>query len=502
MSSRVDDDMIERAIPRSGHASRLGVAAVLTTLRDEINHGGFYTLRDEPSTWRAVTAKLGEMPSILDYIPSDQHEELRHGVSKLDVSPIVQSTLSSNQSLRWPKGRYVIGTPILGLPSGTTWHFDPGATLYVPPYFASDTLLNAVNVSNLTFHGMCIEVDKECLASICGASFGPECREVQLVNCSWFGFNKPKSICARYLSVSDVEIYGAILDDFTDGMIFYQSCSRFCVQNSTFRRGSGNGIRVSATGLNFSSDFSIERNRFFDWLGNQSPIYITCNKSGQRHRRLTVTGNSIRGRNLSFSSGGNADLISTYEIADFAVTENCCIDGGDLGIAIEVADDGVVVGNICRRNNFNGIGLARARRVAVIGNICTGNGLDRDSEVDRSRNPIAGLYIYGGCTDLELSGNVAASSSSGAGQMYGLSVTVEKGQNTAIRAGPNNFRDNSRNDYFCEVGGLRGDLEGVESPEGRLAAEIGSMYRRRDGSLGEVLYVKERPDGARGWTAK
>jgi hypothetical protein len=40
---------------------------------------------------------------------------------------------------------------------------------------------------------------------------------------------------------------------------------------------------------------------------------------------------------------------------------------------------------------------------------------------------------------------------------------------------------------------------GMGSPEGVVAAPVGSMYLRRDGSAGATLYVKESGTGATGW---
>jgi hypothetical protein len=43
---------------------------------------------------------------------------------------------------------------------------------------------------------------------------------------------------------------------------------------------------------------------------------------------------------------------------------------------------------------------------------------------------------------------------------------------------------------------------GLGSPEGRVAAYIGSIYLRRDGGSGTVLYVKEENNGGNtGWAA-
>jgi hypothetical protein len=54
------------------------------------------------------------------------------------------------------------------------------------------------------------------------------------------------------------------------------------------------------------------------------------------------------------------------------------------------------------------------------------------------------------------------------------------------------------------VGGATGPfwLSGQGSPEGQVAAPIGSLFSRADGSPGQTLYVKETGSGNTGWTAK
>lgn len=54
-------------------------------------------------------------------------------------------------------------------------------------------------------------------------------------------------------------------------------------------------------------------------------------------------------------------------------------------------------------------------------------------------------------------------------------------------------------DYMELTGKLYG---GVGSPEGVLAARVGCLYLREDGSTGTTLYVKESGSGNIGWIAK
>lgn len=48
-----------------------------------------------------------------------------------------------------------------------------------------------------------------------------------------------------------------------------------------------------------------------------------------------------------------------------------------------------------------------------------------------------------------------------------------------------------------------GVRRGTGSPEGVVAARIGSAYLRQDGGVGTTLYIKEQDDGENtGWAAK
>lgn len=43
---------------------------------------------------------------------------------------------------------------------------------------------------------------------------------------------------------------------------------------------------------------------------------------------------------------------------------------------------------------------------------------------------------------------------------------------------------------------------GIDSPEGMVTAEVGSLYLRIDGGAGTTLYVKETGSGDTGWVGK
>ena len=53
-----------------------------------------------------------------------------------------------------------------------------------------------------------------------------------------------------------------------------------------------------------------------------------------------------------------------------------------------------------------------------------------------------------------------------------------------------------------EVVGRPKTFSGSGSPEGALAAPIGSLYLRSDGGANTTLYIKESGAGNTGWIAK
>jgi hypothetical protein len=54
----------------------------------------------------------------------------------------------------------------------------------------------------------------------------------------------------------------------------------------------------------------------------------------------------------------------------------------------------------------------------------------------------------------------------------------------------------------AEVGELLGIFTGAGTPESVVAAPVGSLYLRTDGSTSTTLYVKTSGTGNTGWTAK
>ncbi len=59
-----------------------------------------------------------------------------------------------------------------------------------------------------------------------------------------------------------------------------------------------------------------------------------------------------------------------------------------------------------------------------------------------------------------------------------------------------------QNPTQAEGAGTINDYVGVGTPEGKVTAPVGSLYRRADGGAGSTLYIKESGTGTTGWVAK
>lgn len=88
----------------------------------------------------------------------------------------------------------------------------------------------------------------------------------------------------------------------------------------------------------------------------------------------------------------------------------------------------------------------------------------------------------------------------GGWQFYGggVAVTTGSGGTITIANGPNGGQAH----LSMDVSGNIIWLTGAGSPEGVIAASVGSLYTRTDGGAGTTLYVKESGTSNTGWVAK
>lgn len=118
---------------------------------------------------------------------------------------------------------------------------------------------------------------------------------------------------------------------------------------------------------------------------------------------VKVTNNRVWGLGTSYNdhvTPGSADLISLHRCHEFLVQGNWVTDGGDAGITVsQQSRDGVIEGNVCRRNDSVGICVgsrssASVSDIVVRNNVCEGNGRDRLGD-GKAWNR-AGILVVGG----------------------------------------------------------------------------------------------------------
>lgn len=108
------------------------------------------------------------------------------------------------------------------------------------------------------------------------------------------------------------------------------------------------------------------------------------------------------------------------------------------------------------------------------------------------------IQVRGVCQRALIDGNRTTSASSGAIGLQVEASTVDTvvGNNQYSLATPETLLAPVR------MGGTVGAFRGTGTPEGVVAAAIGSTFQRSDGSLGTALYVKESGTGNTGWVPK
>lgn len=214
-------------------------------------------------------------------------------------------------------------------------------------------------------------------------------------------------------------------------------------------------------------------------------------------RRCTIVGNVLEGKGLvnGFDIGIYAVnltvediVISGNKISDFfvgirlngtvraTVSANIITDCQSAGItcadnaAATVTTEVTISGNIIRNCSAQGGGLAPALSLKIdVGNVA-------DNIIIGANHSYA-IVDNAANTHLEMSGNVMGNGTSG--------TTMNRAKT---------IRRFDLQGLFVYVG--------IATPEGSVAAPIGSLYMREDGGAGTSLYVKESGTGNTGWVAK
>lgn len=239
-----------------------------------------------------------------------------------------------------------------------------------------------------------------------------------------------------------------------------------------------------------------------------------------------ITGNTIDGR-----GSGKDTVKNVFSATDVQVTGNTILaDGTNRGVTIDWTSGQAVERWTLRDNDITsadsyGIFVGGADRVRIAGNRVRGNGnayagidlqasralrsvaVEGNEVTGYKRGVHASRFGTGVFQTLRITGNYADDEIPG--MIYGVQLagTIESfGQvivdsNTAA-AGVTQAVSIPDGVWVRTGGAFRGIWEGTGSPEGVLAAAIGSLALRRNGTAGQVMYVKETGSGATGWVAK
>jgi parallel beta-helix repeat protein len=206
-----------------------------------------------------------------------------------------------------------------------------------------------------------------------------------------------------------------------------------------------------------------------------------------------ATGNRTRTTVGGITVGGGSTTIT--EARDFVIANNfitgstlngISIDTTKIGFGTTVVDTfGSVTGNVIRGNTIHGIYLHNAGHVSVSGNTCHGN-LNGGLAMDARYVSVSGNTFTANAWGIKFLGNTGT---------YG---------NYAI--GRNLVQLNTTAQFFFDTVGftdLTLDLQGQGTPEGVVAAPVGSRFSRTDGGAGTCMYVKESGGvTSTGWVAK
>jgi hypothetical protein len=165
------------------------------------------------------------------------------------------------------------------------------------------------------------------------------------------------------------------------------------------------------------------------------------------------------------------------------------------------------VGNMVYANLWNGVlvsGVDNANndddsRGTITGNGIFGNGLDTAASLQRR----SGVSILGnskglvvGCNNI---GNFIPLPTSQTYGVYGSAANAD-----VVCVG-NGYFNNINGEEFWATGAIvrdgAGHISSTGSPEGRIAAPVGSRFTARDGAAGTTLWIKETGTGNTGWVA-
>lgn len=193
---------------------------------------------------------------------------------------------------------------------------------------------------------------------------------------------------------------------------------------------------------------------------------------------------------------------STSDFADTTVVVNGTGVPGGNQRRIEFHDASGIHGSVVGYGSIYGGSFNRALMTAsnVVTSVSLGGTFQYAGTAAASRHIQAnGTHSF----DVAVSGSAGATITWLTGLSVDNSANTLPGTNATRNLGSASFRwNNVYSASFRPGSGAPIWTSGAGTPEGALAAPVGSLYTRTDGGAGTTLYVKESGTGNTGWVAK
>lgn len=293
--------------------------------------------------------------------------------------------------------------------------------------------------------------------------------------------------------------------------------------------GNGNGITISAArsvvagnrisgglmsiSVDNADDVTVSGNHLFGALWYAIEL--------AEAQRCAITGNTINGNGLT-GSEGNAAIYADTGVSGSGASSNATVVGnaisnlasGGTGIALNTGINHLVANNYINVQNAAAITFGQG----VAGGSITGNTL-----LGAQSSGNRGIYISDNKGRIAITGNLIRSfergvdlapAASGNGPMDDISITGNNFFLCTAAVTKTVTGSGSLGASICVAGngGLTTDytdfaanagrFTGTGTPEGAVAAGVGSSFARADGGAASAFYVKESGTGNTGWIAK
>jgi hypothetical protein len=271
-----------------------------------------------------------------------------------------------------------------------------------------------------------------------------------------------------------------------------------------------------AIGYDASANVSVIGNKFLEMTGssvtNGTPGFTTANGNA-KHSGITISNNTVRGSGVkpafdvmwwqnseitnnnirSVDTGiqirfcsqlatlGNQVVVSTTQGIFVRETGETDFSGQDLTNDIKVSG-----------NHLNDIGL---RAILVSGALLNIDVTDNKIVEPSTAGTVEGIRVDGGVDLVSVIGNTVT------GTLFNTGISTPG--NTRLTMTGNAVEIGTLGNAYANTSvDAVIDMFDDDTPEGRITAGIGSVFKRLNGGAGTSFYVKESGTGNTGWVAK